>query len=189
MIFHTATNLDLPMSSQKTSLIRHAKLAGWACRFTAVAIPALLFVAWYLGTAQLVLFARLDSEAIRSLGMIKTGLAMLLSLLPVLALARSLFHVATCFDCFAGTEWFGSTLPLALGKAGTWLIICGLCIFVVPTLIGLVLTWGAEAGQRALTVSLSGDGLLAILFGSLLWSLDKLWVKANELAADNARYV
>jgi hypothetical protein len=78
---------------------------------------------------------------------------------------------------------------MALGKAGSWLIICGLCILVVPTLIGLVLTWDAEAGRHTLTVSLSGDGLLAILFGSLLWSLDKLWVKANELAADNARYV
>jgi hypothetical protein len=177
------------MSSLKKSLIRRARFTAWACRFTAVAIPVSLSLSWYLGAAQFELLHRFAPEATRPLSILQVTLAIAFSYLPTLALARSLLYIAKCFDCFAGDNWFASTQPSTLSAAGRWLVICGLSIFVVPTLLGFVLLLDNSTGRGALVISLSSNGIISILFGSLLWSLGHLWAKANELATENARYV
>jgi len=177
------------MSSTEHSLTRHARYAGWACRLMALAIPLLVSWAWYLGTAQVEIFQRSDLQSLLPLSTLQTALALCLSILPALALARSRFYAAQCFDRFAGAHWFGPAQPALLNKAGRWLVISGILTFVIPTLLGVILTFHALPGHRALVIAISSNGILAILFGVLLWSMGHLWARATELASENARYV
>ncbi|WP_371170023.1 hypothetical protein [Aliiroseovarius sp. 2305UL8-7] len=173
----------------KQPLYRHARLAGLACRLVALGLPLLTLLAWYIGTAQVELSRNFGDELIQQLSAGQILLAILLSLLPTLAMARSLFCAASCFDCFAGADWFSPIQPIALAGAGRWLVLSGLFTFLAPTLLGFVITLSAPAGARALIVSLSSNGVLLILFGLLFWSLGTLWAKANALAAENVQFV
>lgn len=175
--------------SPATALARNAHALGWISRLLAVVLPALLSMSWGLGTAEPELLRNLGLDASLHLGPTQVVLAFVISLLPVMALACALFSIAKCFDCFAETDWFGSKQPLALAQTGHWLIISGLLIFSVPTLLGLLVTFNALSSERALIISVSSNGALSILFGLLFLSFGQLWVKANALAAENARFV
>ncbi len=181
--------MDLSTPSPGASLMREAYWAGLACRIAAFAIPMLLVLSWYLGTAQTAAFRQLGLDRIHPLSATQFVLAITLSLLPVLALARSLVLMARCFDCFGESDWFGSNHPRALGSAGRWLVVAGILALMVPTFVGLVLTLAGTTEARTLVISLSSNGFLSILFGSLFWMLGHLWVKANGLARENARYI
>jgi hypothetical protein len=60
---------------------------------------------------------------------------------------------------------------------------------VVPTALGLVLSMNAAPGARMLAVSLSSNGILAILFGLAFWSLGRVWALARVIAAENDAFV
>ncbi|MEM9012221.1 MAG: hypothetical protein AAGE18_13410 [Pseudomonadota bacterium] len=177
------------MSHENERLRRRARLAAWACRIAGPAIPALLLLSWLLGEAPAAALARLNLPADHALTATQLVLAALLSLLPALALARALFAVAECFVGFARGDWFGARQPRALSLAGQWLMVSGALAFVVPTLLGLLLSLNAGPGQRVLTIALSSNAVLAILFGALLWVLGHLWAVARGIAAENARFV
>lgn len=175
--------------STAPTLARNAHTLGWVSRLLAVVLPILLSASWFLGTAKLELLRYLGLDTSLQLEPMQILGAFLLSLLPVLALARALFSIATCFDYFAKADWFGSKQPLALAKAGRWLVVSGLLVLFVPTLLGLLVTFNASVGEHALVVSLSSNGALSILFGVLISSFGQLWAKANALASENARFV
>lgn len=166
-----------------------AALAALACRTCAFAIPTLLLLTWVLGKAQTAALVRLGLAADHPLGMLQTGLAASLSLLPALALAQSLVRVAACFDGFAQGDWFGAKRPGALGSAGRWLMLAGVLALIVPTFLGLALTMNAAPGMRVLAIQLSSSGILGVLFGALLWALGHLWDLARRIAAENAEFV
>jgi hypothetical protein len=170
-------------------LRRRARLAAAACRLTALAVPALLLVSWVLGEASATALSRLGLAPDHTVSAYQFAAAIILSLSPALALARSLFAVAACFDGFARGEWFGPRQPAALATAGRWLIGSGLLTLTVPSLLGLVLTLDAAPGMRVLAISVSSTGILAILFGTLLWVLGHLWTVARRIASENAQFV
>ncbi len=177
------------MNQHSSPMQRKAQIAGWACRSMAITIPILTILSWVLGTVPSELTRRFGQEAVQQLDSVQIVLVFLLSLLPALALARTLFLMASCFDCFAGTDWFGSAQPKALTRAGSWLVLSGILTFLVPTLIGFVVSLNTAEGARMLVISISSNGVLSVLFGLLIWMLGHFWSKANALAAENARFV
>lgn len=181
--------MDPDLQLNERRLQRRSRLAAQACRATGVAIPALLVISWLSGEAPAAIFERLDlaSQPRPSSGLV--GLAAFVSLLPALATGRALFAAATCFAGFARADWFGPQQPVSLSRAGRWLALSGVLAWVVPTLLGLILTANAAPGARVLTISLSSAGLTAILFGVLLWVLGHLWTVARSVADENARFV
>ena len=170
-------------------LHRRASLAAWACRAAALAIPAALLLSWTLGDAAAAALSRLRMAPDHAVSTLQLGAAAGLSLLPALAMARSLFGVATCFDGFARGELFGAGQPRALAGAGRWLFISGALALVVPTFLGLALTLNAAPGARVLAITVSSDAVLGLLFGMLLWALGHLWGVARAIAAENAAFV
>jgi hypothetical protein len=170
-------------------LRRRARLAAGACRLVAVAVPALLLISWFRGGGQAAALARLglppeaapEGLAALAAALIVTG--------PALLLAAALLAAAVCFDGFAGADWFGPRQPRALAAAGGRLAAAGALSLPTPTLLGLALTLGAPPGERMLVVGLSSQGVAAILFGALIWTLGRLWAVARDLAAENARFV
>jgi len=170
-------------------LQRHSKLAALTCQIVGIAIPALLLVSWGLGDAANASVSQLGLPTDHTLSATQLILGTLLSVLPALALARALFGVATCFSHFARGDLFNAGQPRALNLAGRWLIVSGVLALVVPTVLTLVLSLNAGAGARVFAITVTGNGILVILFGALLWSLGHVWAVANRLAAENARFV
>ncbi|MFW5678492.1 MAG: hypothetical protein ACOCXK_02455 [Rhodosalinus sp.] len=177
------------MSANENRLSRHAALAVWVCRLSAVAIPGLLLVSWILGEAERAALLHLGLPPDHPLSSPQLILASLLSLLPALAVAMALIRLADCFTGFARGDWFGSRQPEALAGSGRWLMTAGALTLVVPTALGLVLTLNAAPGARLLAVSLSSNGVLALLFGLAFWSLGRVWALARALAAENDAFV
>lgn len=174
---------------EQDRLARHAWLATWVCRLAAVAIPTLLLVSWSLGEAERAALAQIGLPADHALSMVQRGFAIVLSLLPTLAVALSLLRLAKCFEGFSRNDWFGCGQPQALAGAGRWLILAGALSLAVPTLLGLVLTLNAAPGARVLAITLSSNGILAILFGLAFWSLGRLWSLARAIAVENDAFV
>jgi hypothetical protein len=170
-------------------LRRRASLAAWACRGVALAIPAALLASWIVGDAATAALSQLRMVPGHAVSTVQLAAAAGLSLLPALAMARSLFGVATCFDGFARGDLFGAGQPRALAGAGRWLIVSGALALIVPTLLGLALTLNAAPGARVLAITLSSDAVLGLLFGTLLWALGHLWGVARAIAAENAAFV
>ncbi|NRB00415.1 MAG: hypothetical protein HRU32_11445 [Rhodobacteraceae bacterium] len=170
-------------------VLRRARFAALAGRLFAIAIPALVLASWIAGDAKSVALRTIGLDPGHMLEGGQLSLAIGLSLLPVLATAMSLRAVAQCFDTFARRDWFGSTRSAALASAGRWLVIAGGLSLVVPTFLGLVLSINAAPGSRVLTISLSSNAALAILFGVLLWVLSHLWKEAAQLAKENSEFV
>lgn len=179
----------VPHAAALDRLKRKATLAAWASRIVGTALPILLGIAWATGTAWEALLAEVGPALAPPPTAIWIGPLIAISLLPVLALTRSLFAAAACFDGFAKADWFGPDQPSALTATGRWLAISGALALATPTLVGLFLSLGAAPGERALTVTLSGPGIVALPFGALLWMLGHLWSVARDIAAENARFV
>ena len=177
------------ISANENRLSRHAALAVWACRLAAVAIPGLLLVSWILGEAERAALLQLGLPPDHPLSAAQLISASLLSLLPALAVAMALIRLADCFNGFARGDWFCSRQPEALAASGRWLMTAGALALVAPTALGLVLSLNAAPGARVLTVSLSSNGILAILFGLAFWSLGRVWALARAIAAENDAFV
>jgi hypothetical protein len=178
-----------PTMTIDTSLSRRATLAAWGCRLTALAVPVLLLISWTVGEAERAALLQVGLPPDHPLSSAQRISASLLSLLPALAVAMALIRLADCFSGFARGDWFGPRQPEALAGSGRWLMMAGALALAVPTALGLVLSLNAAPGARVLTVSLSSDGILAILFGLAFWSLGRVWARARAIAAENDAFV
>jgi hypothetical protein len=176
-------------SAIEIRLSRQATFAAWACRLAAVAIPALLLASWTLGEAERAAALQIGLPPDHALSTLQRIAAGLLSLLPALAVAMALFRLADCFTGFARGEWFGPQQPESLAATGRWLITAGALTLIVPTALGLVLSLNAAPGARVLAVSLSSNGVLALLFGLAFWSLGRVWARARAVAAENDAFI
>jgi hypothetical protein len=176
-------------SANENRLSRHAILAAWACRLAAVAIPGLLLLSWTLGEAERAALLQMELPPDHPLSSRQLVSASLLSVLPAIAVAIALIRLAVCFTGFAHGDWFGPRQPEALAGSGRWLMTAGALTLVVPTALGLVLSLNAAPGARVLAVSLSSNGIFAILFGLAFWSLGRVWALARVIAAENDAFV
>lgn len=178
-----------PTMTIDTSLSRRATIAAWGCRLTALAIPVLLLVSWAVGEAERAALSQLGVPPDHPLSSPQLISASLLSLMPALAVSMALMRLADCFTGFTRGDWFGPRQPEALAGTGRWLMTAGALALVVPTALGLVLSLNVAPGARVLTVSLSSNGILAILFGLAFWSLGRVWARARAIAAENDAFV
>jgi hypothetical protein len=173
----------------ETRLSRQATFAAWVCRLAAVAIPVLLLVSWSLGEAERAAVLQIGLPPDHVLSTLQRIAAGFLSLLPALAVAMALIRLADCFTGFARGEWFGPSQPEALAGTGRCLMAAGVLTLFVPTALGLVLSLNAAPGARVVAVSLSSNGILALLFGLAFWSLGRVWARARAIAAENDAFV
>lgn len=114
---------------------------------------------------------------------------MLLVLVPVLLTSAALLEARRCFAAFSTGDWFSPVQPRALAGCGRYLLMAAVMGLILPTLLGLVLTANAPEGQHVLTVSISGQAVIGALIGAMLWSLGRVWARAQHIALENAQFV
>ncbi|PIE09981.1 MAG: hypothetical protein CSA72_10205 [Rhodobacterales bacterium] len=178
---------DLVRSDAQFS--RHAGMISAACLGMAVALPVLMVISGATGGLQDTFADLAGPSATLSATPLTQFSALIISIVPVLFLSAALLAVRRCFAVFATGEWFSRLQAAALSQAGRFLVWAGLTGLIVPTLLGLVLTAGAPAGQHVLSVTLGSTPLLSLLLGAVLWALGHMWDRACLLSAENRQFV
>jgi hypothetical protein len=115
--------------------------------------------------------------------------AIVLCLLPVLPLAWALLRLRTCFGEFAQGRPFA-----ARGIAGLRDFAIGVAVGAVAkpisfTLLTLLLSWHAPAGQHQLAIRLDSEMLIMALFAATIASLAWAMQKAAAIAEENSQFI
>lgn len=113
----------------------------------------------------------------------------ILSTLPLFALAASLFCLRALFKSYGRGEYFSSISANHLGKVarfvGLWV---GLKIVCEP-LLSMWITLHAPAGHRVITLSISGSDIVALFLAGSIGIIAHILQKASKLNAENQQFV
>ncbi len=172
-----------------------SKLVAWACLALAVLLPiaALIGVlqtspAGMLGQMGIRLPSGYNLDAL-PMATWQHVAAVCISLLPVSAVAYALWRAHQCFIGFVRGETFSLATVRHLRGFAAGLLVSSSAGLVAPTAIVWLLTFGAPAGERVLTVSLGAQQLLMLLFSGIVWQMGHAMTRAVELAEDNAQII
>lgn len=117
------------------------------------------------------------------------GVAIGLGMLPVCAIAYGLLRAGQCFRGFGRGEIFSLGSVRHLRGFATGLLLSSIAGLLVPPAMGALLTLGAPAGGRSLSVNLGSQQLLMLLFAGIVWQIAHAMARAVELAEDHAQIV
>lgn len=168
--------------------IAMSRLLAMACLALAVALPLLTAHALQELSAE----EWLNRAGIRSpmpVSPWQLGASLALGLLPACAMAYGLFRVQQCLRGFVRGETFRLSTVRHLRQFAAAALTSAVLGLVVPTLISLVLTWHAPAGQHALSVSVGSSELLMALVAGIVWQVAAVFTRAIELADENAQFI
>lgn len=173
------------MKKLEASTLTQSVLMSLLCWFIAIAVP----VAFVVGSQFSGAWSSTEIPTEDAFARGPASVGFFLHLATTLALSMSMIHMAKFFDGLAGSNWFADSHPRSLGGAGRWLFVYGLGLLLLPTVESLLASLSAAHGERALTVSIASNGLVAVIFGILLTSVGQICARASDVAAENARYV
>ena len=165
-----------------------------ACALLAVALP--LAVTYHLLSTpveSLLLRAGVSPLAAQAVALeITLGqkcLAVLLGVLPVGCASYGLVCAMRCFSGFSQAEYFSLRTVKYLRGFAAGIFASVVTGVLASALIGVVLTLGAPAGQRVLSLGLGSNELLTLLFAGMVWQIAGVMARAVALAEENAQFV
>jgi hypothetical protein len=171
-----------------------SSVLAWTCALLAVALP--LAVAYHLMSTpveSLLLRAGVSMSASQAVALdITLGqkcLAVLLGVLPVCCASYGLVCAMRCFSGFSQAEYFSLRTVKYLRGFAAGIFASVVMGVVSSTLITVVLTAGAPAGQRALSLGFGSNELLTLLFAGMVWQIAAVMARAVALAEENAQFV
>lgn len=113
----------------------------------------------------------------------------LITVVPLTALARALWHGRTLFRTLAAGEYFSPRVAAALGGAGRavglWVLLSVLC----QPLLSVWLTLREPVGHRLLMLGFGSPDLVALYLAGGLWVMAQVMRRAAALDAENRQFV
>ena len=94
-----------------------------------------------------------------------------------------------CFSGFSQAEYFSLRTVKYLRGFAAGIFASVVTGVLASTLVTVVLTMGAPAGQRALSLGLGSNELLTLLFAGMVWQIAAVMARAVALAEENAQFV
>jgi len=119
----------------------------------------------------------------------QSGLAMLVGMLPVCGVAYGLLRARRCFLGFVRGETFSRGTVQHLRGLAAGIFASAIAGLLSPPLISVLLTLGAPAGKRALSLGVSSNEVLMLLFAGIVWQIAHVMTQAVELADEHAQIV
>jgi len=119
----------------------------------------------------------------------QSGLATLIGMLAVCAMAYGLLRARLCFLGFVRGEAFSLGTVRHLRGFAIGMFASALAGLLSPPLISVLLTLGAPAGHRSLTLGLGANEVLMLLFAGIVWQIAHVMTRAVELADEHAQIV
>lgn len=180
------------MSDTSERTIRFQKRCGRiaaACLVVAICAPLVVALGW-MASGPTDVFQRHTGQVLRHIPSDAASLiGLALIILPALFISMSMLQARSCFLAFRQGGWFSEIPSISLTACGQWAFAAAICGFIVPILLGPVLTMGAPAGERILSISIGSGSVIGGLLGAILWSLGVVWARAHELSVENERFV
>ena len=172
-----------------------SRLLAVACLGLALVLPiAGLYGLWAL-TPQALLaksgvhLPSFDSPPTFLVAAWQSNIALGIGMLPVMGMAYGLVRASKCFAGFARGAVFSFGTVWHLRGFASGLLGSSVAGLLAPTLLSVLLTWGAPEGQRSLTVALASQHLLMLLFAGIVWQIAHVMARALEMAEENAQFV
>jgi hypothetical protein len=185
-------------SSKRTSPAAGQRINAFlavACLTLAVALPALTLYGLCTTPSETWL-ARLGVKSSSSAGQLgfqiapwQVGLATLIGMLGVCAMAYGLLRARLCFLGFVRGEAFSLGTVRHLRGFAIGMFASALAELLSPAVISVLLTLGAPAGHRSLTLELGSSEVLLLLFAGIVWQIAHVLTRAVELADEHAQIV
>lgn len=156
----------------------------------AVALPLAGLVYWGFAPADTLAGAAMVPAAwLTQFELGQRVLATALALLPVLPLSWGLLRLATALEAFRQERPFGLVAATGMRDFAIGVFACTVLKLVSGTLLSVVMSWNAPAGQKQLSISLSSDMLLMLLVGAVLTLVGWALTEAAAIAEENAQFI
>ncbi|WP_096697742.1 DUF2975 domain-containing protein [Polaromonas sp. AER18D-145] len=167
---------------------------AWVCALLAVALPLAVFYQLVTTpTEGLLLRAGVQLSALQlvmlDVELWQRVLAVVLGMVPVCCASYGLVCAMRCFSGFSQSEYFSLRNVRYLRGFAAGVFASVVAGFFGSMLISVVLTLGAPAGQRALSIGLGSNELMTLLFAGMVWQISAVMAKAVALAEENAQFV
>lgn len=113
----------------------------------------------------------------------------LLSSVPLLALAFGLGHLRRLFQSYARGEYFSRDAALHLGKVGRAVAVWVLLDFLCEPLLSLWVTINAPVGERLITLSVTAPTFVALFLAACISIIARILWQASEVDSENRTFV
>jgi Protein of unknown function (DUF2975) len=113
----------------------------------------------------------------------------ILSSVPLLALAFGLGHLRRLFQSYARGEYFSSKAALHLGKVGRAVALWVLLDFICEPMLSLWVTMNAPVGERLVTLSITAPSFVALFLAACISVIARILWQASEVDSENRSFV
>ena len=156
----------------------------------ATLLPLGVALYWTLGDpAALLRQAGPQVAALGTFGMTERLGGAVITLLTLAPLCWGLLRLRVCFAEFALGHPFAARSIAGLRDFATGICLGALAKPIGFTVMTLLLTWTAPAGQRQLAIQLDSDMLIMALFAATVAALTWAMGKAAAVAEENSQFV
>ncbi|MBK5415381.1 DUF2975 domain-containing protein [Pseudomonas sp. TH31] len=115
--------------------------------------------------------------------------AILLSCIPLLALASGLNHLRRLFQGYARGEYFSSTAAMHLGKVGRDVVLWVGASFVCTPRLSAWVTMFAPPGERFLTISFTTADFVALFLAACISVIARVLLLVSVIDSKNSTFV
>lgn len=107
----------------------------------------------------------------------------------LLVLAYALFAASALFQRFAQRDFFTPAVGALLQRMGVALAAFGLLAPIARAALTVILTMHNPPGQRMLTIGVSANDVVIVIFGALIIMIGWVMAEAARLADENRSFV
>lgn len=115
--------------------------------------------------------------------------AIVLSSVPLLALAAALCHLRSLFKRYARTEYFSAATANHLAKVARFIGLWVVLRIMFEPLLSIWITMHAPAGHRIITLSFSSSDVIALFLAGCIAVIAHILWQASELHSENQQFV
>lgn len=115
--------------------------------------------------------------------------AILISSVPLIALASGMNHLRQLFQGYANGEFFSNDAAVHLGKVGQGVMLWVTASFVCTPLLSMLVTLHAPPGQRLFTISFTSADFVALFLAGCIAVIARILMRANEINSENQTFV
>lgn len=115
--------------------------------------------------------------------------AIVISSVPLIALASGLSHLRRLFQGYASGEYFSSHAAIHLGKVGRGVVLWVVSSFICTPLLSVLVTLREPPGQRLLTISFTSADFVALFLAGCIALIARILLRASEVHSENKTFV
>lgn len=115
--------------------------------------------------------------------------AIVVSSVPLIALASGLNHLRRLFQAYAREEYFSSHAAVHLGKVGRSVVLWVVSSFICMPILSVLATLHAPPGQRLFTISFTSADFVALFLAGCIAVIARILARASEIDSEIKTFV